>query len=207
MARNLPGLDFMFAICDVQELRTLASQFGSAIEVPEQGQVHLMARTPATSLVASAFAQFADLARSGVAPTDQHGDVVLHAMTHALMDQERTRRIGRSQRIDSRRVVLTCIDFAESVGRIPSIAELCAAAHLSERRLREAFTEEYGMPPTRFFRAWALGEAHRRLAHCDPGTDTVTQVAADLGFDHLGRFSGHYREIFEEHPSQTLNAD
>ena len=101
-------------------------------------------------------------------------------------------------------MVRACIAFAEAVGRIPSIAELCTVAHVSERRLREAFTDEYDVPPTRFFRAWALGEAHRRLAHGDPADESVTQVAADLGFDHLGRFSGHYRRIFEERPSETL---
>jgi transcriptional regulator GlxA family with amidase domain len=32
----------------------------------------------------------------------------------------------------------------------------------------------------------------------------VTDVAMQLGFGHLGRFAGHYRELYGEAPSATL---
>jgi transcriptional regulator GlxA family with amidase domain len=32
----------------------------------------------------------------------------------------------------------------------------------------------------------------------------VKRVALDQGFGHLGRFSAHYRELFGESPSATI---
>jgi transcriptional regulator GlxA family with amidase domain len=34
----------------------------------------------------------------------------------------------------------------------------------------------------------------------------VAQVAMEYGFANLGRFSGDYRQLFDEYPSQTLVA-
>lgn len=204
IARNLPGVTFNFVCCELRHLQNHAEQLGTNIDVPPRGEVHLLADGPSTALVGPAFARFAERAERGEQPNGRNGDDVLRAVVHALSSPERPRRIGADRHIDARRVVLAGIELAEALGRIPSISELCAVSHLSERRLRQAFTEEFGTPPTRFFRAWALGEAHRRLAHGDPARATVTEVAADLGFGHLGRFSGHYRQIFDECPSQTL---
>jgi hypothetical protein len=33
----------------------------------------------------------------------------------------------------------------------------------------------------------------------------ASDVATSLGFDHLGRFSGYYKEFFGECPSMTLH--
>jgi AraC family ethanolamine operon transcriptional activator len=109
--------------------------------------------------------------------------------TDALAEHTRS-MCGR--RIDSRGVVRRC--------------ELSLTAHVSERRLRMAFTDEFDLPPSQYFRAWALNEAHCRLAHDQRGRTTVTEVARALGFDHLGRFSGHYKQMVGECPSSTLQA-
>ena len=87
------------------------------------------------------------------------------------------------------------------------MSELCLAAHVSERRLRKAFVDEFDQPPSRFFRIWALNEAHRRLATDESGRINVTRVATDLGFGHLGRFSGQYRSLYGEAPSSTLHRE
>ena len=34
----------------------------------------------------------------------------------------------------------------------------------------------------------------------------LTDIAVDLGFGHLGRFSGHYRKLYGESPSTTLRS-
>jgi AraC-like DNA-binding protein len=204
-ARNLPGLDFMFAITNQRRLDEHAEQLGIRIEAPPRGEVHRLARTPKTDLVGPVFSTFADSAATGEWPSTVCGDDVLRAMTHALSEEVRVQRIGSTNRIDSRRVVNACIDYAHSVQRLPSISELCLVAHVSERRLREAFTDEYDMPPTRYFRAWALGQAHRRLLRRGAHAETVTEVAVGLGFDHLGRFSGHYKKIYGQGPATTLH--
>jgi AraC-like DNA-binding protein len=135
------------------------------------------------------------------------GDDVLRAMTHALSEEVRGLRVGCTNMIDSRHVVHDCIHYADAVQRIPSISELCLVARVSERRLRKAFTDEYDMPPTKYFRLWALAEAHRRLLHNDAHAETVTEVALGFGFNHLGRFSVQYKAIYGEKPSTTLSTD
>jgi transcriptional regulator GlxA family with amidase domain len=48
-----------------------------------------------------------------------------------------------------------------------------------------------------------LEAARDALRVASPQT-TVTQVAADCGFFHFGRFAFHYRRAFGETPSATL---
>jgi AraC-like DNA-binding protein len=205
-ARNLPGLDFIFAITSRERLDEYADRLGMRIDPPGRGEVHELARTANTSLVGQGFSAFKDAAMSGEYPSPAIADDVLLAMTHALGEEDRVRRIGCGRRIDSRDVVHSCLEYANSVDRIPSISELCLAAHVSERRLRKAFTDEFDLPPSQYFRAWALNEAHCRLAHDQRRRTTVTEVAHVLGFDHLGRFAGHYKQMFGECPSSTLEA-
>ena len=91
-------------------------------------------------------------------------------------------------------------------GRIPSVSELCLAAQVSERRLRQAFVDEFDLSPSRFFRHWALTLARQRLRSADGARHTVTEVAVDLGFNHLGRFAAYYRQLYGEAPSTTLES-
>jgi AraC family ethanolamine operon transcriptional activator len=49
-----------------------------------------------------------------------------------------------------------------------------------------------------------LNHVRRRL--CDPdSTSTVSQIANDWGFYHLGKFAQDYRHLFGERPSVTLS--
>lgn len=205
-SRTCAGIDWMCAITRKDRLAEFADQLGAHFEPPPRGAAHLLARSPKTELIATAFERFADDAASGAYPSKSVADGILYAMTHALSEKDRGQRVGRMRWIDSRHVVHVCIDYVDSVQRVPSISELCLVAHVSERRLRKAFTDEYDVPPARFFRAWALEEAHRRLVHNDAHAETVTEVAVGLGFDHLGRFSGQYKEIYGVSPSNTLRA-
>jgi AraC-like DNA-binding protein len=204
-ARNRAGLDFMFAIAVQEQIERYANQLGLSIKIPRNGEAHLVAKTPKTGPVAQAFSEFARCAGTGEYPSAVREDDVLRAMTHALSEQDRVRQIGCTKWIDSRRVVHACIDYAHMIDRIPPISELCLAAHVSERRLREAFIQEFDLPPSRFFKIWALDEAHRRLSHNATTHETVTDIAVHLGFDHLGRFSHRYKEIYGQTPSTTLH--
>lgn len=83
----------------------------------------------------------------------------------------------------------------------PSLTNLCELIGASERTLHHAFQESFGMTPKNYLRALQLNAAHRRLRR---GQATVTEVAADLGLFHFGRFSTEYRAMFGETPSATL---
>lgn len=62
------------------------------------------------------------------------------------------------------------------------------------------------MPPTRYFRCRALNNARQRLIDSPQGVVTVSDVAVEHGFTHLGRFAHRYEETFGELPSATLAA-
>ncbi len=86
-----------------------------------------------------------------------------------------------------------------------SLGRLCQVAGVGARCLQKAFESGRGMSPMRFVTERRLATAYARLSHGEPGT-SVTRVAADLGFEHLGRFAQQYRQAIGETPSQTLAA-
>jgi AraC-like DNA-binding protein len=206
-AKNLPGTEFTFIIAQIGMYEEHAEQLGVRLAPMQSGQVSLLTHSAKTCHVRHALETFGRHAEAGHPPTLAIADDVMSATVLALSERGKRHCIGSSSRIDSRHVVLTCIDYANSIQRIPSIAELCIVAHVSERTLREAFTREYDLPPTQYFRTWALDQAHRHLARPDDGADTVTEIATGLGFDHLGRFAGRYKQIYGEPPSATLHPE
>lgn len=205
VAASHPGLSFTFAITEADELQRVGEGLGVPIELPLAGDVHEFQKSSETLRFGAALHGYVEAA-GGARALRPRGEHVLEAFASLLALPERGRSVGRGKGIDSREVVRDCIAHVESTDRIPTIGELCLAAHVSERRLRDAFTEEFDQPPSRYFRAWALDEAHRRLRRTTSERHTVAEVAADLGFDHLGRFAGHYRHMYGEPPSVTLAA-
>ena len=83
-----------------------------------------------------------------------------------------------------------------------SLGKLCAQAGVGERCLQKTFETQRGMSPLRFVTERRLHAARRHLVATGPA-HSVTRVALDLGFGHLGRFAVQYRELFGESPSQT----
>lgn len=81
-----------------------------------------------------------------------------------------------------------------------TVADLAAAFGVSVRAMQIGFRREFGVSPTTCIRNARLDLARREL---QIGDATVTEVAVRLGFTHLSRFAGHYRDRFGELPSQT----
>lgn len=72
---------------------------------------------------------------------------------------------------------------------------------MSVRSLSNLCQRYYGQAPMERMRTLRLEAARERLLS-SPNV-TVTEVALDYGFTHLGRFSSYYRERFGELPRQT----
>jgi AraC-like DNA-binding protein len=84
------------------------------------------------------------------------------------------------------------------------IAELCAAAGVSDRTLRLICQEHLGMSPMQYLRLRRMHLARRALRAADPAASSVTEIATNCGFWELGRFSVAYRSLFGESPSASL---
>ena len=85
-----------------------------------------------------------------------------------------------------------------------SVADMAAVAGVSDRVLFKSFKDCYGTTPIQFLKRQRLESVHEALQAADRQTTTVTQVATDYGFNHLGRFSGEYFKMFQESPKETL---
>lgn len=84
-----------------------------------------------------------------------------------------------------------------------SVFRLAWTLGLSSRTLHRLVLREFGVPPMQLLREARMAEARRRLEAAPAGA-TVTRVALDCGFAHLGRFSVEYARQFGESPSETL---
>lgn len=103
----------------------------------------------------------------------------------------RTVRRAEQLIVEHAREPLTIEDIAEAVG-------------VSVRALQEGFRRHLDTTPTARLREARLVRVRAELVAADPARVTVSQVAADWGFFHLGRFSVAYRERFGESPSVSL---
>ena len=84
------------------------------------------------------------------------------------------------------------------------LVDICKAIGVSERTLRAACREQFGVSPTRYLWLRRMYLARRRLAEAGITSTSVTEVAMANGFWELGRFAAEYRSLFGETPSMTL---
>lgn len=142
---------------------------------------------------------------SGRDASDSFGTRLAHLLAFHLASASRhhTRDAGAC-RTPYALVRLTC-DFVETIPKRPILlADLCAAARVSAPTLTWAFQRVTGTSPVRFFRLQRLAKARELLLASDGSTGAVKAAAMANGFTELGRFSGLYRSIYGELPSQTL---
>jgi transcriptional regulator GlxA family with amidase domain len=84
-----------------------------------------------------------------------------------------------------------------------SVERLASTLGLSSRTLHRAVRRELGVSPMLLLRRVRLAQARADLEA--PARETsVTSVAYDCGFAHLGRFAQQYARHFGEPPSETL---
>jgi len=109
------------------------------------------------------------------------------------------------RRLDSGKIVADAIDWVESSWTYrPTMSELCRATHASESRVRLAFVEAVGVPPSQYFQRRLLSRFRNDLLDGDPASSSVTEIATALGVTQFGRMAGRYRQAYGELPSDTL---
>ena len=75
---------------------------------------------------------------------------------------------------------------------------------VSDQTLQNAFQSLFGFTPKQFLMRLKLNLVHHDLQKHQPITATVQDIASKWGFNHMGRFSKTYTELFIERPSETL---
>jgi AraC-like DNA-binding protein len=191
----------------------LDSFFGSESQLSEPGIWTKSHYRPATS--ASAYTipllrkVIARLQAKGAGLTANSAEFWKHAiaetMTSAIRDNSSSHMDGpqpSALRIVSK--VEGCLEDNET--RPVHISEICSRLHVSRRTLHRAFHDAIGMGPAAFLRRKRLCSVHKVLRSSDAMMTNVADVAIQYGFANLGRFSGDYRHLFDEYPSQTLVA-
>lgn len=85
----------------------------------------------------------------------------------------------------------------------PTVSELSSYLRMSQRGLRHAFMNVLGINIVTFLRYVRLHGARKELLQSKP-TDSVSKIACNWGFWHMGMFSLYYKGLFGETPSATL---
>jgi AraC-like DNA-binding protein len=95
-------------------------------------------------------------------------------------------------------------DFLEANAAQPiALDDLRAVAGVPLRTLHHQFRRTLGLTPLQMLRDIRLDRVRGELLRGRDGT-SVTTVALEWGFDHLGRFAATYRQRFGETPRETL---
>jgi transcriptional regulator GlxA family with amidase domain len=89
------------------------------------------------------------------------------------------------------------------LGEHITLEDLCEIAGVGARCLQKHFRARSDASPMEVVLARRLAAARARLLRSDAGC-SVTSVAHDCGFAHMGRFSRQYRLSYGESPSETL---
>ena len=86
--------------------------------------------------------------------------------------------------------------------RAVTVHELCEATACSISTLERAFRDEFGVSPKQYMLRDRLSGARRALMD-EPLERSITNVAGDWDFGHMGKFARDYRRAFGELPSET----
>lgn len=99
------------------------------------------------------------------------------------------------------------LDFIHTCFANPlSLTDIAQAAGASPRMLQIKVQRDFGLTPIDLLRQVRLAAARRRLKERGQ-TASVTQIAFECGFSHLGRFAIAYRQTYGEPPSKTVRAN
>jgi AraC-like DNA-binding protein len=128
-------------------------------------------------------------------------ELLLNGQQHGLSDAIRTfsgqaERLPRALRIARDHLVAKATEPLD-------LAELACASGIGIRALQLGFRRHFGLSISKMLLDMRLAALHTRLSHGVPD-GSITDIAFDLGFTHLSRMAGAYREKFGETPSATL---
>ena len=85
-------------------------------------------------------------------------------------------------------IVRRSMDFVDQQNReYLAVEQLAAVAGVSERTLRDAFHQYFGVAPVQYLKLRTLHQVRTALKSADPSVTTVTEIATQFGVWHFSR--------------------
>lgn len=131
---------------------------------------------------------------------------ILHIATETSPESRQPSFAERLRAFHTCRMARAFVEECLACDIVPTIVDICASVGVSERTLQYAFRAYVNMSPMIYLRFCRLNRVRAALRASDPRTTTVTNVAMQFGFLHLGRFALDYKQVFGESPSTTLSS-
>jgi len=175
--------------------------------VPPAGQALSLVQLPVDSqALANHYLQLHAQLGQGAALQPEETDRLLHEHIQALLAAGPADRPGFTR---ARRTHYLIAQRAENFMRLNLrrniyMNEICDAAGVSERGLRYAFEDLFGVSPNRYLSMLRLCAACRSLSVADSSRRSVKAIALSCGLWDLSRFADNYRKVFGELPRDTL---
>jgi AraC-like DNA-binding protein len=182
-----------------RQLQNAVRQPWSVFDPPPESRQEIIAHFGE----AAAIVQSDPRVRTSDRALEKFQDELVCAFMEAVAQQFSPRSIGTDQRAAAMMQLVDQV-VEESPLDGTSVVELCAACKVPRRTLNRTFQDALGMGPATYLRRVRLNRARRALQRERKRSITVTDVALDLGFWHLGRFAEQYNELFGESPHETL---
>lgn len=114
---------------------------------------------------------------------------------------------GRT-RLSRQEIIRRCNELLKaSHNKHVFIEELAVAAQVSQRTLRTAYNEYFGVGPVQYLQLRKLHQVRRALTEADSKANLVSDILMGHGEWELGRFATRYRRLFGELPSETLRGN
>ncbi|WP_175854670.1 AraC family transcriptional regulator [Burkholderia anthina] len=95
--------------------------------------------------------------------------------------------------------------MVEHLGEPIRLSEVARECNVSLRSMQLGFQRDLGVTPAQWLRTQRLERAFEALSFAAPGDTSVTDVALQCGFTHLGEFSANFKRRYGKKPSEILN--
>ncbi len=124
---------------------------------------------------------------------------LLHSIN--LAPDSRECHINSLQREQIRKAALAYIH--ESINEKITVKSLCQNVNTSLSTLERVFNSTYGMGPKQYINNRKLHHLHRKLINAAPD-QTITEIASELGYWHMGQLTRDYKKLFNCLPRESL---
>ncbi|WP_230279807.1 AraC family transcriptional regulator [Croceicoccus sp. Ery15] len=201
-----PGSVYACATLPADRLEGIAAEMGLVMDNSQLGATGISPRSIPLDCLNSMQHDFA-LLHSGRADASGAEGFNGRGMLEAIIDMlaREPRAIPpASLHVGYGRLVARALDYIiANLDEPLSIAAIAREAGASHRTLYRAFHYVLDETPQSYIRKLRLNRIRYEIANDAEALCTITIIANRWGISELGRFSGWYRQLFGELPSQT----